>query len=142
MNKTSLTQKFTQTYPASTLYWHTCKFTGKLFCSSNRRATYSPDGLTLKREQDQAIKAAAKNACKVYFYLCLITNRWFTTRKAGSRYSPESKAITHQSGLAYAKQYRQREEVKEREKLRDKQPERMKYRREWDRTRKAKPSSQ
>ena len=131
MATTSLSQKFTQTYPATTLYWHTCQFTGERFCSPSRRVSYSPAGLKLKREHDEAIKAAAKHVCKVYFYLCPITSRWFTTRIPSSRYSPESKEITHQAGLDYAKQHRQRPETKERERLRNSKPERLKYRREW-----------
>ena len=133
-----LAAKFTHNKElASTIYYHRCKFTRKLFVSSNRRATYSPDGLRLKQEQDRELKAAAKRVCKVYFYLCPITSQWFTTQKAGSRFAPESKAITHAKTLDYARQHRQEPNVKERERVRMQTPERKEYKRQWDQRRKA-----
>ena len=136
MATTSLNQKITHDKAlATTIYFHTCKFTGKLFVSPNRRPTYSPEGLLLKKEYDEAIKTGRKQVCKVYFYLCPITGQWFTTRKASSRYSPESKAITKQKELAYARQHRQHPQVKEYEQQRRQRPERIAYRREWERNR-------
>ncbi|GAB4042068.1 hypothetical protein [Spirosoma jeollabukense] len=135
MKKGLISRKFTQTFPATTLYWHTCKFTGKRFVSPSRRVTYSAEGMKLKKEQDRLIKEAAKLICKVYFYLCPITDQWFTTRIAGSRFSPASKAITYQSTIDYAREHRKNPEVRERERIRSQA--RKDYRKQWHQRRAA-----
>lgn len=75
----------------------------------------------LKKEYEAAIKAAAKQVCKVYFYQCPETRKYFSTRKAGSRYSPEGQAITRQRFIEYRREYRKQEHVKqaERERMRN-----------------------
>lgn len=131
MTMTNLQQKFTQTYPASTIYWHTCKFTGESFCSQSRRETYSPKGWILKAEHKAAIDEAKKHVCKVYFYQCPETGVWFTTRNVGSRWSEEGKKIVRERQRLVSKEYRQTEVGKEKDRARMQRQDRVEYAKEY-----------
>lgn len=128
---TKRNKKFSQSYPCTTIYWHRCKFTGKLFASPVRRLTYSPEGERLKKEQDKVIYAARKVSSRVYFYCCPETKQWFTTRIPNDRYSEEGKRIMKERRTNYLAEYHQREDVKQRERNRNASDHKQGYLKQW-----------
>ncbi len=113
------------------IYWLTCQYTGKLFCSPNYREKYSPEGKRLKDEHWKLEKEARKLSCRVYFRKCKMTGEWFTTQKISELYSAEGHRIVRERQLEWQRRYRKTEKRRDYERERNKQQKRKEYQKQW-----------